>query len=169
MSTKLRVEYFGITDECDTCECCGKTNLKKAVMLFILDEDGNRDELVYYGTTCAAKALNTRSSEVTRMAQEANRDRLHRIDLLRCWLTDMDPMGRHPREARSLWMTATKSGVRIDVNGVTYGPNEPDGFKFLGFSAAMVAVWKKELRILAGSDEFKGTRPEWGALTQTAR
>lgn len=167
MSAKLRVEYFGITDECDTCECCGKTGLKKSVMLFILDADGNRDELSYYGTTCAAKALSVRSSQVTKMADEANRERLRKLDRIRFWLTDLDPMERHTVEARRLWTTATRAGVRIDVNGVTYGPNEPDGFKFLGFSAAMERVWEEELRILQDGQGAKGTRPENNKFTMT--
>lgn len=165
--SKLRVEYFGITDEVDTCDHCGKQDLKKAIMLFILDADGNRDELVYYGTTCAAKALSVGSSQVTRMAEEADQERLRKIDRVLCYLTDMDPMGRHPREARFLWMTATKAGVRIDVNGVTYGPNEPDGFKFLGFSAAMQTVWNDELDSLHGRGSFKGTRPETNRFIMT--
>lgn len=165
---KFRVEYLGTTDECDVCGCCGNTNLKKTVMLFVLDEDGNRDELVYYGTSCAAKALNMRPSQVTKAADEANRERLRHIDRLRFWLTDLDPMGRHTCEARRLWTRAVRAGVRIDVNGVTYGPNEPDGFKFLGFSAAMENVWEKELRILQDGQGAKGTRPDRGALIRSA-
>ncbi len=41
----------GTTDERDTCDCCGKTDLKRVVVL--LDDD---NEFVFFGTTCADKA-----------------------------------------------------------------------------------------------------------------
>lgn len=45
-------KILGITDERTTCECCGKANLKRTVAI-----EFNSD-IRYYGTTCAAKALN---------------------------------------------------------------------------------------------------------------
>lgn len=42
----------GITNEHTFCECCGRDNLKKTVVL--VDSDGC---FVYYGSDCAAKAL----------------------------------------------------------------------------------------------------------------
>lgn len=44
-------KILGITDERNTCECCGKQRLKRTVAI---DFDG---DVRYYGTTCAAKAL----------------------------------------------------------------------------------------------------------------
>ena len=41
----------GIDDEQDSCDCCGKTGLKRVVRL--MDVEGY---VVAYGTTCAAKA-----------------------------------------------------------------------------------------------------------------
>lgn len=55
MVTKFR--YIGITDERIECEKCGKPNLKSTVVLAILDEDGNEEEITYFGSSCAAKAL----------------------------------------------------------------------------------------------------------------
>ena len=49
--------YVGITDECVQCEKCGKAELKSTVVLSILDADGNHTDYVYYGSTCAARAL----------------------------------------------------------------------------------------------------------------
>jgi hypothetical protein len=43
----------GITDEVTSCDCCGRTGLKRTVML----EDSETQEMVHYGTTCAAYAL----------------------------------------------------------------------------------------------------------------
>lgn len=44
-------KFLGITDEITGCDCCGKTNLKRTV---VLDIDG---EVVHYGCDCASKAL----------------------------------------------------------------------------------------------------------------
>ena len=50
--------YLGVTDECTDCELCGKPNLKSTVVLQPIDDDGNRDgDPVYFGSTCAARAL----------------------------------------------------------------------------------------------------------------
>jgi hypothetical protein len=46
-----QVKVLGTTDETSICECCGKTNLKKVV---VLDIEG---EVVRFGCDCAAKAL----------------------------------------------------------------------------------------------------------------
>lgn len=46
-----QVRVLGTTDETSTCECCGKTNLKKVVVLEI------EGEIVRYGCDCASKAL----------------------------------------------------------------------------------------------------------------
>ena len=47
---------LGTSTEVEECHCCGRTNLKKTVKLGVLDQDGNIQEVVYYGTDCAAKA-----------------------------------------------------------------------------------------------------------------
>ena len=62
----------GITDERDTCECCGKTGLKRVVVLLDLDTD----EFVFYGTTCADR--NTGRDDTARTAKKRGKpgDRL---------------------------------------------------------------------------------------------
>lgn len=45
-------KILGITDDFTACEKCGKTNLKRTVAISIDGADP-----VYYGTTCAAKAI----------------------------------------------------------------------------------------------------------------
>jgi hypothetical protein len=48
----------GINGDSDTCELCGKTNLKKVMWLAELDPDGNELGFVFaVGTTCGAKKL----------------------------------------------------------------------------------------------------------------
>jgi hypothetical protein len=46
-----KVIVLGTTGDITTCECCGKSELKKTVALEV---DG---EVQYYGTTCAGNAL----------------------------------------------------------------------------------------------------------------
>lgn len=45
---------LAITDENTCCDCCGKTNLKKTVLIQINDE-----QPLWYGTSCAAMIMNT--------------------------------------------------------------------------------------------------------------
>jgi len=52
--------YIGVTDDCVTCQNCGKDELRSTVVLAILDADGNAEEVTYYGSTCAARALAVR-------------------------------------------------------------------------------------------------------------
>lgn len=52
--------YLGITDECVECQKCGKVDLRSTVVLAVLDVDGNTEDVTYYGSTCAARALNVK-------------------------------------------------------------------------------------------------------------
>ena len=40
-----------ITDEIDTCDCCGRTDLKATVAMRLSDGGG----ILHYGRTCAAR------------------------------------------------------------------------------------------------------------------
>jgi len=53
-----RIKIVGISKDVDTCECCGRTNLTKTVMLVDLDapQGANNDNVMYFGTTCAVNA-----------------------------------------------------------------------------------------------------------------
>lgn len=59
MTTDIRprFRYVGVTDECVECQRCGKADLKRTVVLAILDADGNAEDVTYYGSNCAARAL----------------------------------------------------------------------------------------------------------------
>lgn len=63
MTTNYRIH--GVTDDTDTCEVCGKIELRRVVMLAALDADGNTEEIVYAGTTCAARMLAKRGKRTT--------------------------------------------------------------------------------------------------------
>lgn len=66
-----RFAFLGITDDHTTCECCGRSGLKRTIAIAELDADGNRGEAVYYGSTCAALALRTSSERVLKIATAA--------------------------------------------------------------------------------------------------
>jgi hypothetical protein len=64
------IKYLGTTDEVTVCDCCGKANLKSTVAISI-----DEGEPVYFGVTCAARALKTGVSEVKRGTAAADRER----------------------------------------------------------------------------------------------
>ncbi|MFE0678681.1 hypothetical protein [Streptomyces sp. NPDC058867] len=72
----------GIVDDYDTCGCCGRRGLKRTVALMPLDADGNEDgtaeDVVYYGTSCAAAALGWTQGRVTDAARAAQAERNQR-------------------------------------------------------------------------------------------
>ena len=53
--------FIGTTDDTTTCDQCGKAELRSTIILALLDADGNVAETVYYGSTCAARALTART------------------------------------------------------------------------------------------------------------
>lgn len=52
------MKLLGITDEKDSCDCCGKTNLKKVAAF------DTENGIKYYGVVCASKALKTPASDI---------------------------------------------------------------------------------------------------------
>jgi hypothetical protein len=61
------VKFLGTSDEVTTCDCCGRKNLKSTVALSIEDADP-----VYYGVTCAARALKMGVKEVRQATSAAD-------------------------------------------------------------------------------------------------
>lgn len=49
----MLAKVIGISDEVTTCECCGRTNLKRTVVL----ELGEGFDPAYYGSDCATRKL----------------------------------------------------------------------------------------------------------------
>lgn len=60
-------KLLGINGDLDTCQCCGKKNLKKVVWLDRRDESGSV-EVVAYGVNCAALALKIGSARTWTLA-----------------------------------------------------------------------------------------------------
>ena len=69
------MKVLGTTDEVTTCELCGRSDLKKTVIL--QDSDG---EIVHYGADCAARAAGWTEAEVTKAVRLANREALEAAD-----------------------------------------------------------------------------------------
>lgn len=64
---------LGTTDEVTECERCGRTDLKKTVVLDALDAEGNQTgSISHYGTDCGARAAGWTQAEVTAAAKEAD-------------------------------------------------------------------------------------------------
>ena len=69
-----RWRYLGVTDECVQCEKCGKADLRATIMIVPLDADGNDDgDPVYFGSTCAARALHVRGRSAGRRVLQSAR------------------------------------------------------------------------------------------------
>lgn len=65
-TTARRFTIEGVTDQVDTCECCGRQDLKRAVALS--DEHG---EVVFMGVVCAAAAMRLPADAVRTGAKSA--------------------------------------------------------------------------------------------------
>lgn len=81
-------KFLGTCDDVTTCDCCGKKNLKRTVALSI--DDG---EAVYYGVTCAARALKLDAKVVrseTKRADDERHQAKMRADRI-AWETEHAP------------------------------------------------------------------------------
>lgn len=139
MSAKLRVEYYGITDECGECGHCGKSGLKKTVMLFSLGADGSREELMYWGSTCAARALDTTSADVSRKAKSAQTYRTTRVRELEKLL---DPRWC-VRWIEAAWDMGVRRDTGMRLDGVWYAPGI-EGRDRAEYIAAQEASYRAE-------------------------
>lgn len=63
----------GTTEDITDCDRCGRTNLKKTVIVATLDADGNEDDLIHVGTDCAATLVKLTEHEVRTEADAADR------------------------------------------------------------------------------------------------
>lgn len=96
---EMNFRYYGTCDDIQECQHCGRTELKKTVMLQMLDADGNPEELTYYGTSCAARALGVKAAAVTRLAIEADTRRADALEMSREMMAFFDSFckdGRGP-------------------------------------------------------------------------
>jgi hypothetical protein len=87
-TTTPAFRYIGVTDECIECQKCGKADLKSTVVLAILDADGNPEEVTYYGSTCAARALSARGMRVKGGGREILQSARWAMDRLKAAVED---------------------------------------------------------------------------------
>lgn len=65
---------LGTSDEHDTCELCGRTELKRTIAL----EHVDTGEVVYFGTDCAARAAGWTERELSTRVRAAEQERAAR-------------------------------------------------------------------------------------------
>ncbi|MFD4953409.1 hypothetical protein [Streptomyces sp. NPDC058451] len=90
----------GIVDGFDECGCCGRRGLKRTVAMMPLDADGNEDgtaeDVVYYGTSCAATSLSWTQDKVTTTARATQAERDQRDAYARRMLSIYAPVESAP-------------------------------------------------------------------------
>lgn len=97
------MKVLGITDEINVCECCGKTNLKRAVAL-----ETASGEVVHYGVDCADRAINGKG---TRSGAAYIRKQGEAMALARKWLA----AGHEAKVvAKGLW---NRYGFPVEARG----------------------------------------------------
>ena len=96
-------KVLGITDERDFCECCGKKNLKRVVVL------QNGTDVMYYGTDCAAKALTSNDKAAKRM-NTGFIDAAKNMDKIQAWINKYGAKGAKE-------MTWNRIGYICEVKG----------------------------------------------------
>ena len=74
-----KFEFLGTTDDHTSCDCCGKKNLKSTVAIRNLETG----EDLFFGVTCAARALKLQVAEVRRGAAAADRAESERREAVR--------------------------------------------------------------------------------------
>lgn len=102
-NTTARYRALGTTQDFDTCECCGRTGLKKVVALQTPEGD-----ITYFGTACAAKATGWTTTEVTRAAKKADDEKRRAEDRARA------AAEAARREAYYAWLAA-ETGTSIEA------------------------------------------------------
>src|SRR5690606_25085631 len=111
MTTNYRVK--GTTEDVTRCELCGKEDLRKTVVLAVLDADGNEEQVAYYGTDCAAKVTGRRAARIAMEAAEADSSRARQVAWAREVLAVYGPL-----EHESAW---EKARVFIGRNPELFG------------------------------------------------
>lgn len=129
-TTTAQYRYLGTTDDSTECEKCGKIELKSTIVLQPLDEEGNPEgDPVYYGSTCAARALAVKGGgrAVTLRARGGHHDTLNAAASARRMLAhyglpetgDLDPdtlreaMVRYVRQHPTIHELVQETGVGV--------------------------------------------------------
>ncbi|MFJ4828480.1 hypothetical protein ACIP79_00855 [Streptomyces sp. NPDC088747] len=65
----------GTTNDVTTCDQCSRVELKGTVVMAALDADGNEEEILYFGTSCAARASGWTQREIKARAKTADTEK----------------------------------------------------------------------------------------------
>jgi hypothetical protein len=96
-----RYRLADVTDERDSCDCCGRTNLKRVVVL----HDG--DDYVFFGSHCAARLLGKPVRDVNRQASAAQ------------WRREQaERTARYAARRETERAEALAAGFRADLDGI---------------------------------------------------
>jgi hypothetical protein len=96
-----RYRLVGVTDERDSCDCCGRTDLKRVVVLH------NGEDHVFFGSHCAARLLGKPVRDVNRQANAAQRRR-----------EQTERTARHAAQRETERIEALAAGFRADLDGI---------------------------------------------------
>ena len=96
-----RYRLVDVTDERDSCDCCGRTNLKRVVVI----HDG--DDYVFFGSHCAARLLGkpVRDGNCEATAAERRRAQAERT-------------ARHATQREAECAEAVAAGFGADLDGI---------------------------------------------------
>lgn len=102
--------YLGITDDSTVCDCCGRRDLAKTIMITYC-EDGALapTDILYYGSSCAARVLSTPVKKVRGYALAADTKRRNAIELSRDFLAWFDAEGVASFRARGQQVSQDKA------------------------------------------------------------
>ncbi len=142
----------GIVDDITECGCCGRRGLKRTVAMMPLDADGNEDgaaeDVVFYGTSCAADALSWTQGKVTDTARAAQAERDQRDN----WARRMLSMRAAEDEGRLLTL------FRSEYEGLTRPAAAPE-------AGSARTSWSGSGRAAATSTSGTWRRPRRPART----
>lgn len=101
-------KVLGTTTDVDHCECCGRADLRKTVMMVTLDTDGTPDgETGYYGTSCAARLVGTTAKKITDQAHAGDKVRAAAEEVARRTLDRYEDVdGLFPMDAVKRYINA---------------------------------------------------------------
>jgi hypothetical protein len=102
-ATGTAYQVRGTTSDVTECQICGKPDLRRTVILGVLDADGNTEDVTYAGTTCAAKVTGRRTSAIRDEAIIADARRNYSLRQAREIIATYGPVEGDKRATRELF------------------------------------------------------------------
>jgi hypothetical protein len=109
---------LGTTEDITTCECCGRSNLKKTVIMGLLDCDGNVETEQFFGVVCAARHTGQKAAEIRKEAKTADESKKRQI--ARKIFASVNEM-KIPKPTFEKYESknVAKAGLKISIGDVT--------------------------------------------------